>query len=112
VACRTTRPKRELVRIVRAPGGAVALDATGRAPGRGAYLCRDAACWTTAARRRALERALGVSIPDHVANTLIHGPDPVPGDPTQQPAPAGPAPGVERDAAPADSLTGGAHGQE
>ena len=38
VACRTTRPKRELVRVVRAPDGSVAVDATGRAPGRGAYL--------------------------------------------------------------------------
>ena len=45
VACRTARPKRELVRVVRTPGGAMVLDETGRAAGRGAYLCRDAACW-------------------------------------------------------------------
>ena len=48
VACRTARAKRELVRIVRTPDGELKIDETGRLAGRGAYLCRDAACWTTA----------------------------------------------------------------
>ena len=49
IACRTARPKRDLLRVVRAPDGTVAIDPTGRAPGRGAYLCRDASCWDAAA---------------------------------------------------------------
>ena len=48
IACRTARPKRDLLRVVRAPDGQVAIDPTGRAPGRGAYLCRDASCWDAA----------------------------------------------------------------
>ena len=40
VACRTVRPKRELMRVVRTPAGEIILDASGRAPGRGAYVCR------------------------------------------------------------------------
>ncbi|MFN8631858.1 MAG: YlxR family protein [Chloroflexota bacterium] len=54
VACRTPRPKRELIRVVRRPDGTVGVDATGRQPGRGAYLCQDAACFDLAGRRRAL----------------------------------------------------------
>ncbi|HVH63015.1 MAG TPA: YlxR family protein, partial [Candidatus Dormibacteraeota bacterium] len=38
VACRQEAGKGQLVRFVRSPQGAVALDASGRAPGRGAYL--------------------------------------------------------------------------
>ncbi|TMG55269.1 MAG: YlxR family protein [Chloroflexi bacterium] len=44
VACRTTRAKRELVRVVRSPQGELSVDLRGKAPGRGAYLCADPAC--------------------------------------------------------------------
>ncbi|HEY8738354.1 MAG TPA: YlxR family protein [Candidatus Dormibacteraeota bacterium] len=57
VACRQVKAKRDLVRLV-AVDGRILRDDTGRAPGRGAYLCRDAACWTSGERRRALDRAL------------------------------------------------------
>lgn len=60
VACRTVRPKRELVRIVRTPEGGVIVDETGKRSGRGAYLCRQRGCWETALTRRQLERALKV----------------------------------------------------
>ena len=62
VACRVPRPKRELVRIVRTPEGAVMVDDTGRRSGRGAYLCRQRGCWETALARRQLERALKVTL--------------------------------------------------
>jgi predicted RNA-binding protein YlxR (DUF448 family) len=62
VACRTSRPKRELVRIVRTPEGAVIVDETGRRSGRGAYLCRRRDCWETALARRQLEHALKVAL--------------------------------------------------
>ena len=71
MACRTARGKRELVRIVRSPDGEVAIDPTGRRPGRGAYLCRDAACWDLAARRRALEHALKAPIPEGLASLAV-----------------------------------------
>ena len=62
VGCRTARPKRELIRLVRTPAGAVVVDPTGKLNGRGAYLCPDEACWTQAERRRGLERALTVRL--------------------------------------------------
>ena len=60
--------------MVRSPQGTVAIDATGRLPGRGAYLCRDAACWDLAGRRRALEHALKVAIPEELVAMLAAGP--------------------------------------
>jgi uncharacterized protein len=58
VACRSERPKRDMVRIVRAPDGAVNVDSTGKKSGRGAYLCSQPACWQTALKRHALDKAL------------------------------------------------------
>jgi predicted RNA-binding protein YlxR (DUF448 family) len=73
VACRTPRAKRDLLRVVRVPSGEVVVDPTGRLPGRGAYLCRDAACWDTAGRRHALERALKVPVPADLLAALVTG---------------------------------------
>jgi predicted RNA-binding protein YlxR (DUF448 family) len=62
VACRQEANKRTLVRLVRDASGRVAVDATGRAPGRGAYLHREAACLEIARKKRALDRALKASV--------------------------------------------------
>ena len=59
--CRTRRPKEELVRVVRSPGGEVRLDPEGRADGRGAYLCRRASC-LGASDSGSLARALRVTL--------------------------------------------------
>ncbi len=62
VGCRSVRPKRELVRIVRTPEGCVAVDDTGKRSGRGAYLCPLRNCWETALSRGHLSRALRTSV--------------------------------------------------
>jgi predicted RNA-binding protein YlxR (DUF448 family) len=49
---------------VRTPEGHVHVDATGKANGRGAYLCADMACFETAAMRRRLDAALNVKLHD------------------------------------------------
>ena len=64
VACRTTGAKRGLVRIVRTPQGSVEVDPTGKAAGRGAYLCRRRQCWQEALKKDALARALRVKLWD------------------------------------------------
>ncbi|HMO59626.1 MAG TPA: YlxR family protein [Roseiflexaceae bacterium] len=60
IACRRTEGKRGLIRVVRDADGRVAVDPSGKRAGRGAYLCREPACWEQALRRQALERALRV----------------------------------------------------
>jgi len=62
VACRETGNKRALVRIVRTPTGEVAIDATGKLAGRGAYLCARQSCWGLAFKRKALDRALKITL--------------------------------------------------
>lgn len=62
VACRTTTAKRDLVRIVRLPTGAVEVDPTGKKSGRGAYLCRRVACWEEALKRTRLSKALRITL--------------------------------------------------
>jgi predicted RNA-binding protein YlxR (DUF448 family) len=74
VACRTSRPKRDLVRIGRTPDGQMKIDDSGRLAGRGAYLCRDAACWTLAAERGAIGRALEAPVPTELRAVLAQGP--------------------------------------
>ena len=63
------------MRIVRSPRGEITLDATGRAAGRGAYLCADGACWATALKKRSIERALDVAIPADLRALLESGPE-------------------------------------
>lgn len=62
VACRQTQTKRDLVRLARASGREVRVDESGRAPGRGAYLCRDRVCWERALAGDAIGRALRVRL--------------------------------------------------
>ena len=72
VGCRRRRTRPELVRLVAGVAGAVILDIPARAPGRGAYLCRDSgvACLLAAQRRRSLSRSLRVRENDIDPETL------------------------------------------
>ena len=58
VGCREMHEKRELIRIVKSAEGMVSIDMRGKAPGRGAYICRKSDCLERAMKSRALERAL------------------------------------------------------
>lgn len=70
VGCREMKPKRELIRVVRSPEGEIGLDFRGKNPGRGAYVCPDAACLARARKTKALERAFGCPVPDEVYDRL------------------------------------------
>lgn len=70
LGCREMFPKKELIRVVRAPDGGISLDFKGKAPGRGAYVCRNPECLKKAKKSRALERAFGAQVPDEVYDAL------------------------------------------
>ena len=71
VHCRSAKDKRELLRVVRTPGGEVVYDATGKANGRGAYVCHDEGCIAgSTAAKGGLARALQASVPLHLADEL------------------------------------------
>jgi predicted RNA-binding protein YlxR (DUF448 family) len=62
---------RALVLIDRRAGGGPAIDRTGHAAGRGAYLHADAACIEIARKRKALERALKTTVTQDIWDDLI-----------------------------------------
>ena len=66
LGCREMKPKRELIRAVKSPEGVISLDFKGKAPGRGAYVCRNAECLKKAIKSKALDRAFETSIPEEV----------------------------------------------
>lgn len=70
VGCREMKEKRELLRVVRSPEGIVSIDHKGKAPGRGAYICKSEACLTRAVKQKQLERALETKIDDSVFERL------------------------------------------
>ena len=66
LGCRESKPKTELIRIVKTPDGHILLDERGKTSGRGAYICRSRSCFEKAFRSKALERSLSVAIPDGI----------------------------------------------
>ena len=66
LGCREMKPKKELIRVVRSPEGEISLDFRGKANGRGAYVCPDAACLKKAIKAKALERAFETAIPEEI----------------------------------------------
>jgi predicted RNA-binding protein YlxR (DUF448 family) len=71
VACGEVRPKRELVRLVRVPGGGVEVDPSGRKAGRGAYLCPVPDCWQAGLKKGRLEYVLRTKITQDNRQKLI-----------------------------------------
>lgn len=62
LCCREMKPKKDLVRVVANKEGAVSLDLTGKAPGRGAYLCRAPECVKKLSKSKALDRAFARAV--------------------------------------------------
>ena len=79
VGCRTLHPKRELLRIVKSPDGTVALDPTGKNPGRGAYLCPSSECLRKARRQNGLSWSfkgrVAPAVYDALEEIVQHGED-------------------------------------
>ena len=61
VGCMESKPKRELVRLAGYEGN-VTIDLTGKAKGRGVYLCSSVECFNTAVKKKALSRSLEMEI--------------------------------------------------
>lgn len=62
VACRATRPKKELIRVVRTADGTVSVDPSGKMSGRGASVCPTRGCVDEALTTGVLARSLQVSL--------------------------------------------------
>lgn len=70
VACNESKPKRELVRIVKNNENEVMVDLTGKANGRGAYICPTKECLDNAIKSKRISRSLEIQITDEIYDKL------------------------------------------
>ncbi len=70
IACRTAKPKKELIRVVKF-GEEIKLDLTGKLNGRGAYVCNDKNCILKLKKQRLLNRAFSAPVEDSVYDKIL-----------------------------------------
>ena len=63
-------PKNTLIRVLRTPDGEIILDLTGKKSGRGAYICKNAACFKKARKSRRIETSLECQISEELYNRM------------------------------------------
>ena len=69
IVCRSKKDKNDLFRIVRDKDNNFFYDPTGKANGRGAYICKDEKCINKFLQRNFLQRAFRQSVePETVEN--------------------------------------------
>ncbi len=70
VVCRQVKNKRDLIRLVR-NDDEVSIDAKGKIPGRGAYLCNSIECWEAALKKNRLEQVLRIKLSPAFQEQLV-----------------------------------------
>ena len=66
IGCNQTKQKKELIRIVKNKEGNIFVDKTGRANGRGAYICDNTECLEKAIKSKRLERNFETKINNEI----------------------------------------------
>ncbi len=70
IGCNEIKLKKELIRIVKNKEGQISLDKTGKANGRGAYICDNIECLEKAIKTKRLERNFETKISEDIYNEL------------------------------------------
>lgn len=70
IGCNEIKPKKELIRIVKNKEGNIFVDKTGKANGRGAYLCDNIECLEKAIKTKRLERTFETKVNTEVYEDL------------------------------------------
>ena len=66
IACREMKPKVEMTRVVRNAEGEISPDPTGKAPGRGAYICSNEDCLKKLMGKKLLNKAFSADVSPEV----------------------------------------------
>lgn len=72
LGCNEMKPKMELIRVAKSPEGEISLDFKGKAPGRGAYICRSTDCLSKARKARRLEKSFSCKIEESVYEVMMN----------------------------------------
>ncbi|SKA86992.1 hypothetical protein SAMN05443428_107153 [Caloramator quimbayensis] len=70
LGCQEMKPKKELIRIVKNKEGEIKIDLTGKAPGRGAYICRNIDCFEKCVKAKRFEKTFETKISDDLYERL------------------------------------------
>ncbi len=70
IGCGMQKDKKDLIRIVKNKQGEIALDKTGKLPGRGAYICDNAECLEKSVKSKRLEKSFEMKIEDTIYEEL------------------------------------------
>ncbi len=70
IGCNEIKLKKELIRIVKNKNGEISLDKTGKAEGRGAYICNNVQCLEKAMKSKRLERNFECKIDENLYENL------------------------------------------
>ena len=70
MGCNTKKDKKDLIRIVKNKENEISLDKTGKAQGRGAYICDDIDCLEKVIKSKRLERIFDMKISEEIYNDL------------------------------------------
>lgn len=70
VGCREMKPAQDLHRLAKTSDGTIRHDAKGNSPGRGAYVCKSAACIARAVKSKGFERAFKQKVPEELIGNL------------------------------------------
>ena len=70
IACRTEKPKKELIRIVKTKDGVFSVDKTGKVSGRGAYLCDEKACALKVVNKKLLSKSFEMEVSDDIYESI------------------------------------------
>ena len=62
IACRQVKAKRDLIRIVKTKDEGIVIDANGKKPGRGTYLCKTKECWGNGLKGNRLEYVMRTTL--------------------------------------------------
>ena len=66
IACREMKPKKEMTRVAKNADGEIFFDPTGKAPGRGSYVCAEAACLKKMSDKKLLHKAFAAQVCEEV----------------------------------------------
>ena len=70
IGCNSQKNKKDLIRIVKNKEGIISIDRTGKANGRGAYICDNIECLENAIKTKRLEKIFETSISNEIYENL------------------------------------------
>lgn len=70
IGCQEMKPKKELIRVVKNSEGTINVDLKGKAPGRGAYICKNIQCLEKAIKAKRFEKNFETKIDESVFQRL------------------------------------------